>query len=253
MRLAALALAMLARPALAQDLGGDIVELLRGRDCAMEVAAVAEVFSVMGRVPQEIEEAVDRLLASGSANLLGGTLALSPSLCEPEPARDRVAPLPWLEERLAAAPGCWMALPELAAEAGLIGVPQQAFDRAVGDLSALGRVAEEDGGLRLRLDLCAPGMPRDWQLDRVLLLGEESVRAMLGLLALERGCRLDLGDSGALLQDLMAEAAERFFLNPTLSDAAVEALRLRIGEALDDPGPAYRREGDVLVARYCLP
>ncbi len=253
MRLAALALAMLARPASAQDLGGDIVELLRGRDCAMEVAAVAEVFSVMGRAPQDIEEALDGLLAAGSADLLGGRLALSPALCEPEPAADRVAPLPWLEERLAAAPGCWMTLPELAAEAGAIGVPRQAFDRAVVDLSALGRVAREEGGLRLRLDLCAPGTLRDWQLDRVLLMGQESVRAVLGLLALERGCRLDMGDDGALVQDLMALAAERFYLGPTLSDAAVEALRLRIGEALDDPGPAYRREGDVLVARHCLP
>lgn len=84
-------------------------------------------------------------------------------------------------------------------------------------------------------------------------MGQDSFRAMLGLLALDRDCRLDLAHRGALLRDLMAMAGERLNLGPTLSDAAAEALRLRIGEALDDPGPAYRREGNALVARYCLP
>lgn len=253
MRLVALALTSLAGAASAQDLGGEIVNLLRARDCSMEAAALADVFTVMGRDPQEIGDALGGLLASGSVRLSAGRLALSPALCEPAPPTDRVAPLPWIEDRLAAAPGCWMPRPDLAAEAEAAGVPRSAFDRAVGDLSTLGRLVEERGGLRLRLDICAPGTPRDRQLDRVLLLGQDSFRAVLGLLALERGCRLDLGDRGALLRELMATAIERLNLGPVLSDAAAEALRLRIGEALDDPGPAYRREGDALVARYCLP
>lgn len=253
MRLATFALAVLAGSASAQDLGGEIVGLLRARDCSMEAAAVADVFTVMGHAPQEIDGALRELLASGSISFVAGRLALSPALCEPAPRGDRVAPLPWIEDRLAAAPGCWMPLPDLLAEAEMAGVPRPAFDRALGDLSALGRLVDERGGLRLRVDICAPGTPRDRQLDRVLLLGRDSFRALLGLLALERDCRLDVGDRGALLGDLMAMAAERLGLGASLSDAAAEALRLRIGEALDDPGPAFRREPGWLVARYCVP
>lgn len=253
MRLAALCLALTAGAASAQDLRGEIVDLLRARDCAMEVGAVAEVFGVMGREAGDVAEAVDGLVAAGSADLLAGRLMLDPALCSPDPEGRRVPPLPWIEERLAAAPGCRLPRDALAREAEAARIPAGDFERAAGDLIALGRLRGEGAELRLSPDLCAPGAPRDRQLDRVLSVGRDSTRALLGLVALDRGCRLPLADREALLADLADDAAERLFLGRRLSDEAGEALRLRLGDALDDPGPAFRVEGAWLVARYCVP
>ena len=253
MRLVVVALAALAGPVAAQGLGDEIVGLLRARDCSMGAAAVAEVFVVMGRAREEIDAAVDSLVIAGSATLLGGRLALAAEICQHVPERDRVPPLPWLEERLRREPGCGMALTGLREEAVGAGVPQADFDRAAADLSALGRLGAVGDAVRLRADLCAPGSPRDRQVDRILSLGRDSYRAVLGTLALERGCRLPLEDRDTLLAELMAQAAVTLFLGRDLSDEAGEALRLRMSEALDDPGPAYRIESGEVVARFCLP
>lgn len=51
MRIAALVLAALSGPAPAQDVEGEIVDLLRARDCSMGAAALSDVLTVMGRPP----------------------------------------------------------------------------------------------------------------------------------------------------------------------------------------------------------
>lgn len=250
----ALAAALSLSPAVvaAQDLEGEILDLLRARDCAMELGAVGEVFAVMGHPADAVAEAVEALLESGRAVTDGRRLALKAETCQP-PAPARVPTVPWIEERLAQAPGCRRPLARLASEAAAAGILPEAFDRAVAALAALGRLAVADGEARLRPDLCLPGAERDRGLDRVLSLGRDSYRALLGLLAMERGCRLPLGDREGLVRELALVARERLFLGPGLSEDAARALSRRIGEALEDPGPAYRVEGEELVARYCLP
>jgi hypothetical protein len=70
---------------------------------------------------------------------------------------------------------------------------------------------------------------------------------------MERGCRLPLGDREGLVRDLAIVAQEWLALGQDLSPDAQAALRRRIGEALEDPGPAFRAGGEELVARFCLP
>ena len=251
---AVLGAALLLWPAAApaQDLRAEIEGLLRARGCAMTEEALAEVFTVMGRSPEEVREAVAGLVAAGSALREDGELRLLPESCRPQ-LPSRVPPLPWIEERLAEAPGCRRALPGLRAEAEKGGIAGEAFGRVVSALEDLGRIVVEDGTARLRPDLCGPDASRDRGLDRVLLLRRNSFRAVLGLLAMNRGCRLPLGDREALVRDLALVAREQLLLGSPLSEEAVRALSRRLSEALDDPGPAFRAEGGELVAIYCRP
>lgn len=251
---AALGAALLLWPAAvaADDLDGEIFDLLRARGCAMEVMALEEVFTVMGHPAEAVTAAVEALVESGKATTDGRALALTAEACPP-PASARVPPMPWIEERLAAMPGCRRPLAEIAAEAAAAGIVTEAFDRVVAALTALRRLEVEDGEARLRQDLCLPGVERDPGLDRVLSLGRDSFRAVLGLLAMERECRLPLGDREALVRDLALVAQEGLVLGQDLSEEASRALSRRIDEALEDPGPAFRVEGEELVARFCLP
>ena len=254
LRVAALGAALSLWPAVgtAQDLQGQILDLLRARGCALEVAALGEVFTVMGHPPEAVTDAVDALVGSGEAASDGRTLILGAEDCRP-PMPPRVPPVPWIEERLAESPECRRPLAEMAAEAAAAGILPEAFGRVVEALADLGRLALEGGEARLRPDLCRPGSERDRGLDRVLSLGRDSVRAMLGLLAMERDCRLPLDDREGLVRDLARIARQQLALASGLSEEAARALSRRIGEALDDPGPAFRVEGGELVARYCLP
>lgn len=236
----------------ADGLEGEIFDLLRARGCAMEVAALREVFTVMGHPAEAVTAAVEGLVASGEAGTDGRTLALAAGRC-PAPTSSRVPPGPWIEERLAEAPECRRPLAEIASEAAAAGIVPEAFERVVAALTALGRLDLVDGEARLRPDLCLPGLERDRGLDRVLSFGRDSFRAILGLLAMERECRLPLGDREGLVRDLALVAREGLALGPDLSEEASQALSRRIDEALNDPGPAFRVEGEELVARFCLP
>lgn len=181
-------------PAVAQDLAAELTDLLRARDCAMTEEDMLEVFTVMGRSPEEVRAAMAGLVAAGSALQAEGELRLAPAICRP-PLSPRVPPLSWIEDRLAEAPGCGRLLDGLLAEAKAEGIVPEALDRVVAALSGLGRIVVEDGSARLRSDLCGPTASRDRGLDRVLLFGRDSFRAVLALMAMERGCRLAFGRS----------------------------------------------------------
>ena len=242
----------------AEGLRDQIEGLLRDQGCTLPLERIEGVFTVMGFGAVEVQAAVDGLVAAGKAGLSPDRrdLVLAPEACRPPVELPRrVRAVPWIEERLARAPGCRRPLAELEREAREGGVAAEEFGRAVRDLSALGRYRTEGGMLALRPDLCAPGRAPDRPLARIEALGTESLRAAIGLLAMERGCRLPLGDRPALLRDLAATATRRLLDGPELSPDAAAALERRLGEVLEDPGPVYRldREAGEIVALHCRP
>ena len=251
-------LVLVAPSARAEALRDEVKGLLRTYDCALSLDRLRSVFTVMGHEAAELETAVESLTDSGEAAVSpdGAELVLAPEVCRaPIPTRRRVLAVPWIEERLAVAPGCRMRIGELSDGAKEAGVAAPDFERAVRDLSALGRYRAEGGALALRDDLCGPGRAEDRPLARVEALGTESLRAVIGLLAMERACRLPLADRAALMRDLGVTAVERLNLGRDLSADAGAALERRLGEALEDPGPAYRidRDGREIVAVHCRP
>ncbi|EYD77809.1 hypothetical protein Rumeso_00536 [Rubellimicrobium mesophilum DSM 19309] len=261
MRLVLLTLAvlLLAPGARAEErLRDEVTGLLRSQDCAMPLERIEGVFTVMGHDLAELEAAVDGLLESGGAALSPDrrTLVLAPEACRPRIEIPReVEAVPWIEERLALARGCRRPLGVLEGEAREAGVAAEEFERAVRDLSAVGRYMTEGEALGLRADLCGPGREPDRPLARVEALRTEGLRATIGLLAMERGCRLPLSDRPALLRDLGATAVERMGLGRELSPDAAAALERRLAETLADPGPAYRidRAAGEIVAIHCRP
>jgi hypothetical protein len=161
--------------------------------------------------------------------------------------------VPWIEGRIAQEAGCRLPRAALEAEAEAVGLRVEPVEAVLGDLMALGRVAAEGEDLALRGDLCGTTRPRDWQLDRILSLGLNSYRAVIGLLAHETGCRIDTTDLAALGVGLGDTAKRHLLLGSDLSPEAEAALRLKVEQALADPGPSYRVEPGGIVARYCLP
>lgn len=190
--------------------------------------ALLEVFTVMGRGPEDVRAAMAGLVASGSARARAARIA-------------------------SRRPSAGRPLDGLLAEARGDGIRPEAFDRVISAMADLGRIAMVGGVARLRSDLCGPAASRGRGLDRVLLPGRDSFRAVLALMAIQRGCRLPLDDREGLVRDLGLIARERLLLGSDMSDEAASALSRRLSEALDDPGPAFRVEEGEPVARYCMP
>lgn len=235
------------------DLAAEIADLVRSRDCRMPVVALAQVFATMGRGEEEVAAALDELGAQGKLSVVAGRIVLSQEACV-DPGR-RVAPeaIPWIEGRLGDAQGCRLPRLDVESDAGATGLRAERIEAALGDLIALGRVRSEGEDLSLRGDLCGAEGERDWQLDRVLGLGRDSYRAVIGFLALETGCRVDTTDPARLWARL-AEVAKRMLnLGLELSPEAEAALRLKVEQALANPGSAYRVTPGAIEARHCLP
>lgn len=237
----------------AADLAAEMADLLRSRDCRMPVEALAQVFATMGRRADEVVASLDQLGEAGEATVAAGQVVLSVDACA-GPGRPAVPEaVPWIEVRLAAEEGCRLARADVETEAATAGLRAERLGSALGDLIALGRVRSDGEALSLRGDLCGAAGERDWRLDRVLGLGRDSYRAVIGFLALETGCRVDTTDPAALQARLGEVAQRQLGLGADLSAEAEAALRLKVERALADPGPAYRIEPDAIVARYCLP
>lgn len=87
--------------------------------------------------------------------------------------------------------------------------------------------------------------------------GLDGVRAMTELHAEAEGCSIALGDRAAAeaaLADFVAEQINLTFnLDPDWPEAAIADLRRLVGAVLDDPGPAFAREGDRLTLTNCTP
>lgn len=247
-----------ASPVGAEELTREMVDLLRSTNCALPLERIKSVLTVMGHAATEVEAAVDGLIAAGEAGLSPDRreLVLTPRACRVQMTVPRsIAAVPWIEERLAAMPECRMQLSELVREAEAAGVKLEDFHRVVRHLSALGRYLLEGDNLELRTDLCEPGREADRPLARIEALGPDALRATLGLLAMERGCRLSLADQPALLRDLGDTATEYLNIGLDLSADAKAALELRLTEMLKNPGPAYRidEETSEIAALYCRP
>lgn len=237
----------------AADLAGDITNLLRSQGCRMQATLMAQVFATMGHTDEEVAAALDDLREAGRATVAAGRVVLSADACEPlaRPAPPEV--VPWIEGRMAEDEGCRIPRAVLEADAQAAGLRAERLQIALADLAALGRVLSDDGDLTLRDDLCGVQGQRDWQLDRVLEIGLDSYRAVLGVLAYLEGCRLDTTDPTALEGELSQVAREQLLLGSGLSPEAGAALLLKVRQALADPGPAFRVEPGAIVARYCLP
>lgn len=87
--------------------------------------------------------------------------------------------------------------------------------------------------------------------------GLEGVRAMTELHLEAEGCSIALSDRAAAEATLAGFVAEQinltFNLNPDWPEAAIVDLRRYVGAVLDDPGPAFVRDGDRLTLTNCTP
>lgn len=241
-------LLLAAGAAAAQDPRSLVVGGVRLNGCAMAEEEAGPFFAAMGLPWETVGAVAQELVATGGASLTAeGSLVLSEGLCRPAPAA-------WIEEGLAAFPGCRAPLRDFEAEMESLGLAAEAFDAGLLELASTSRVVPE--GTDIVLADCPPGVDlRPDPLARIESFGMPGLRGLVALHLSANGCRVTPAGREETVAEMVAEAASQMALGDPLPQEATAALRTRIEEVLDNPGPAYEIDpgtGD-LVLLHCTP
>ena len=244
-----------AAPAMAQDVREQVIGALRDHGCRLTEAQGLAVFPELGLRPEEVAIATQGMVAASEATLSadGTVLTLVPEVCDA--AYGESAPA-WVEERLAAAPGCRTERTALSEAAVGAGLPDGELARVIENLAGRERIVVEGQEIRLSPLLCAAAAaPEDQELALVAALEPEALDAVLERHARDRQCRVRMAEPERTARELSATATGMLRLDPEMSPQAARGLDGRFAALLADPGPGYRIEGDSgdLLLRDCTP
>jgi hypothetical protein len=227
-------------------------------DCSAPVEILGMLATdALGREPAEFEAAVAKLTAAGEASLdaeTGLLFARSP-LCEPTPDLALDTASSWVESWLSEAEGCRRSLSERAGLAEGQGLAPDAFAEATSLLVASGMLRQEGAEVVHLLACRPPDLPADL-VERVRQADLAGLRGLLALHLMGEGdCRVSGANRAAVVEAVALQALPQFGLVDPAPPDAVAAIKARVEEVLDNPGPAYQIEsgtGD-LVMVHCAP
>lgn len=241
------------------DLGDRLLAYARAWDCEASVDLLRLLaVEALGRDPAAFEAALAALAASEGAALDAerGWLVLGPPACEPSAGFEVSGASAWIEEGLVTAPDCRAPLASLAEIAAAQGLGPDAFAAAASDLVASGLLRQEGADLTHALACEAPAPPAD-PVERVRAAEDAGFRGLLALhlMGPQGDCRVRPADRAAVVEAVADAALPQLGLAPPVAPEALDALRARIEEVLDNPGPAYEIDGATgdLVMVHCSP